>query len=218
MPSSSWQETTGIIEVESGDPLPCRRFLDPLWRTVKITQEFVVARPPAVVWGLFQDVPSVAQCLPGAELAGEDDDGSYLGSLSVKLGPMTAAFEGKATITGDEPNRSATIEGKGVDRKGGSRGQVKVMYAIAEDPSGSKVTVDADVTLSGPAAQFGRTGLINEMSKRLIGDFVTCLEAKLGAATSDEAENITAGEVRGISLFFSALWAWLKKLFRGPSG
>jgi carbon monoxide dehydrogenase subunit G len=35
------------------------------------------------------------------------------------------------------------------------------------------------VTLAGPAAQFGRTGLINEMSKRLIGDFASCLEAKM---------------------------------------
>lgn len=182
---------------------------------MKIEQEFVVARPPADVWEFFQDVPAVAQCLPGAELAGQGDDGSYAGTLSVKLGPMTAAFEGKATIEPDEANRTATIDGKGVDKKGGSRGQVKVVYAIAEDPEGSKVNVDANVTLSGPAAQFGRTGLINEMSKRLIGDFVSCLEGKLGATSDEEAESIKAADVRGISLFFSSLWAWIKRLFGG---
>lgn len=185
---------------------------------MKIEQEFVVARPPADVWDFFQDVPSVAQCLPGAELTDQNDDGSYAGSLSVKLGPMTAAFEGKATITPDEPNKTATIDGKGVDKKGGSRGQVKVVYAIADDPGGSRVNVDADVTLSGPAAQFGRTGLINEMSKRLIGDFVSCLEGKLGASSDSEAESIGASEVRGISLFFSSLWAWIKGLFGGSKG
>lgn len=185
---------------------------------MRIEQEFVVARPPAEVWKFFQDVPSVAQCLPGAELTDENEDGSYAGSLSVKLGPMTAAFEGKATITPDEAKKTATIDGKGVDKKGGSRGQVKVVYAIAEDPGGSKVNVDADVTLSGPAAQFGRTGLINEMSKRLIGDFVTCLEGKLGASSEGEAESIEASEVRGLSLFFSSLWAWIKGLFGGSKG
>ncbi|HZD24517.1 MAG TPA: SRPBCC family protein [Acidimicrobiia bacterium] len=184
---------------------------------MKIAQEFVVARPPADVWTFFQDVPSVAQCLPGAELTNQNDDGSYEGSLSVKLGPMNAAFEGTATITPDEAGRSATIQGKGVDRKGGSRGQVTVTYAISDDPEGSKVNVDADVTLSGPVAQFGRTGLINEMSKRLIGEFVTCLEGKLGATSEEEADTIQAGEVRGISLFFSSLWAWLKRLFGGSS-
>jgi len=182
---------------------------------MKISQEFVVARPPADVWAFFQDIPSVAQCLPGAALAGQGEDGSYDGSLAVKLGPMTAAFEGKCVITPDEGNMSATIEGKGVDRKGGSRGQVSVVYDINDHSDGCHVMVDADITLSGPAAQFGRTGLINEMSKRLIGDFVACLEGKLAATTEEEAESIKAAEVKGISLFFSSLWAWIKKLFGG---
>lgn len=180
---------------------------------MKIEQEFSIARSPDAVWDFFQDVPSVAQCLPGAELLDRAEDGSYNGRLTVKLGPMTAAFEGKATIDADPGARSATIDGKGVDKKGGSRGQVKVIYAITPEDEGSHVTVDADVTLSGPVAQFGRTGLINEMSKRLIGDFVSCLEAKLGAGTSQEASQIETAHVRGISLFFSSLWAWFRNLF-----
>ena len=185
---------------------------------MKILQEFVVPRPPEVVWSFFQDVPSVAQCLPGAELLARSEDGSYEGRLAVKLGPMTAAFEGKATVIPDEASRSAIIEGKGVDKKGGSRGQVKVLYAIAPEGEGSKVSIDADVTLSGPAAQFGRTGLINEMSKRLIQEFVSCLEGKLEAGSVEEAEAIQASEVRGISLFFTSLWAWIKRLLgRGGS-
>ena len=182
---------------------------------MKISQEFVVERPPADVWAFFQDIPAVAQCLPGAALETRNEDGSYEGNLTVKLGPMTAAFEGKCVITPDEPNMSATIEGRGVDKKGGSRGQVSVVYDLDEDPAGCRVVIDADVTLSGPAAQFGRTGLINEMSKRLIGDFVACLEGKLEATTEEEAEAVEAAEVRGLSLFFSSLWAWIKGLFGG---
>lgn len=181
---------------------------------MKISQEFVVARDPDTVWAYFQDIPSVARCLPGAELTGQNDDGSFEGKLSAKLGPMTAAFEGTATVTPDPGTRSARIEGKGVDRKGGSRGQVVVDCRLEADGAGTKVTVDADVTLSGPAAQFGRTGLINEMSRRLIADFVECLEASLAAATPEEAAAVRAPEVRGFGLFFSALWAWIKKLFR----
>lgn len=182
---------------------------------MKISQEFVVAPPVDVVWDFFQDVPSVADCLPGAELTGKDADGAYEGRLSAKLGPMTATFEGKATVSPEPAERRATIEGKGVDKKGGSRGQVKVDYSLEEVTDGTKVGVEADVHLSGPAAQFGRTGLINEMSKRLIDDFVACLEAKLQAETVEEAKSIQAGEVRGISLFFASLWAWIKRLFGG---
>lgn len=186
---------------------------------MKISQEFSVAEPPDTVWEFFQDVPSVAQCLPGAELLGETEDGGYEGKLTVKLGPMTAAFEGKATVEPNPAEKKAIIEGRGVDKRGGSRGQVKVNYAVMSDGGGSKVRVDADVTLSGPAAQFGRTGLVNEMSKRLIGEFVDCLEARLGASTEEEAETVTAGEVNALALFFSSLWAWVKKLFgRGEQG
>ncbi len=182
---------------------------------MKISQEFVVERPPSEVWAFFQDVPAVAQCLPGAALENVNEDGSYDGNLAVKLGPMTAAFEGTCVITPDEENMSAKIEGKGVDKRGGSRGQVSVVYDLTEDASGCKVVIDADVTLSGPAAQFGRTGLINEMSKRLIGDFVDCIEAKLGAGSPEEAESVKAADVNAFTLFFSSLWAWIKGLFGG---
>jgi uncharacterized protein len=182
---------------------------------MKISQQFTVDRSPDLVWSLFQDVPAVADCLPGAELSGEGVDGSYDGKLSVKLGPMTAAFEGTATITPNPDDRSATIEGKGVDKRGGSRGQVKLDYRIKEAGTGSVVDIDADVSLSGQAAQFGRTGLINEMSKRLIADFSTCLESKLSAESDEEAESIKADEVRGVSLFFASLWSWIKGLFGG---
>ena len=176
--------------------------------------EFTVARPPDQVWAFLQDIPSVAQCLPGADLLGQSEDGSYDGKLAVKLGPMSASFEGKATVTPDPAAMTAVIAGKGVDKTGGSRGQVKVSYVIVPDGAGSKVGVDADVTLSGPVAQFGRTGLVNEMSKRLIGEFVQCLEDKLAAESPAEASKVEAGEVRGISLFFASLWSWIRGLFR----
>lgn len=186
---------------------------------MKIEHEFTVTRPIERVWEFFQDVPAVADCLPGAELQEDKGNNVYAGVVSVKLGPMTASFEGEATISPDPSTHSATIDGKGVDKRGGSRGQVKVGYALAEaDGGGTHVSIDADVMLSGPAAQFGRTGLVNEISKRLIGDFVQCLEGKLAATTSEEAAQVKAdADVNGIALFFSGLWAWIKKLF-GRSG
>jgi carbon monoxide dehydrogenase subunit G len=180
---------------------------------MKITHEFEVARPVDTVWQFFQDVPSVAQCLPGAELLEDRGDGTYLGKVSVKLGPLSATFEGEASVTPNEASKTGLIDGKGVDRRGGSRGQVKVTYGMAPSEKGTKVVIDADVTLSGAAAQFGRTGLINEMSSRLIGDLVQCVEGKLAATTVEEAAEIKAGEVRGVSLFFQSLIAWIKRLF-----
>lgn len=185
---------------------------------MNISHEFEVARPVDTVWDFFQDVPSVAHCLPGAELLDDKGDNTYAGKVSVKLGPMSANFEGEATVEPDAEAKKGTINGKGVDRRGGSRGQVKVEYALTESSTGTAVKIDADVTLSGAAAQFGRTGLINEMSTRLIGEFVQCVEGKLAASTHEEAQEIQAGEVRGISLFLESLVAWFKRLFSRLTG
>jgi carbon-monoxide dehydrogenase small subunit len=50
----------------------------------------------ATVWDFFQNVPEVAQCLPGAELLSDDGDGKYTGRVAVKLGPLSATFDGTA--------------------------------------------------------------------------------------------------------------------------
>lgn len=185
---------------------------------MKITHEFEVARPADTVWAFFQDVPSVAQCLPGAELTEVKDGGVYAGAISVKLGPMTATFEGEATVTVDADTRAGTIDGKGVDRRGGSRGKVVVDYRLEDRGASTAVAIDADVTLSGSAAQFGRTGLVNEMSLRLINEFVACVEGKLAAETEEAAQAISAGQVGGLRLFFQSLLSWLRRLFGRREG
>ena len=184
---------------------------------MKITQEFQVSQSPETVFEFFQDVPSVAQCLPGASLTEDRGGGVYTGAVSVKLGPMTAGFEGEASVTSDAEALTGRISGKGIDKRGGSRGQVKVDYAVSPADGGSQVVVDADITISGAAAQFGRTGLINQMSQRLIMDFVACLEAKLEASDQEAAAGIEAADVKGVSLLASTvgsnLSSGVKKLF-----
>jgi carbon monoxide dehydrogenase subunit G len=185
---------------------------------MKITQEFEVHRPVQVVWDFFQDIPEVAQCLPGAELISDNGDGSYTGRVAVKLGPMSATFDGSAKVTPDPATHSGLIDGKGEDRRGKSRGAVKVTYTLsAQGSTATVVSVDADVTLTGAAAQFGRGGLITEMSNRLIAEFVQCCEGKLAATTVEERQEIKAAEVKPFALFLSSLVAWLKKLFGGRS-
>ena len=186
---------------------------------VKITEAFEVSRPVDQVWELFQDVPDLATCLPGAEVTEDMGDGKFAGAIAVKLGPMTAKFEGQADVTVDTAARTGKVSGKGVDKRGGSQGRIKVDYALeAMEDGGTRVTVESDVVLAGAAAQFGRTGLIQELSKRLIAEFVQCVEGKLAAITVEEAAEISAGEVKGMSLFLASLWSAIVKLFKGLFG
>lgn len=181
---------------------------------MKIANEFEVDRPIDTVWNAFQDVPTVAQCLPGATITEDKGGNVYAGAVEIKLGPMSSKFEGEAKISPDQPTRSGHIEGKGVDRSGGSRGQVDVDYRLAEAGGTTRVFVEADIKLSGAIAQFGRTGLVEEISKRLIDEFVFCLHAKLAAETPEAAASIKADEVKGFSLFFASFTSWVGAFFK----
>jgi len=181
---------------------------------MKISHEFSVERPLVKVWEAFQDIPSVAQCLPGATITEDKGDNVYEGAVEVKLGPMNARFEGEATVTPEPATHRGTITGKGIDRSGGSRGQVAVEYVLKAAGEHTVVEVDADIRLSGAVAQFGRTGLIQEISKRLIDELVECLHAKLDAETEEEAAQIEAADVKGISLFLSSLVSRLSALIK----
>jgi len=181
---------------------------------VKITEEFYVERSPEQVWDLFCDVGELSRCLPGAELTDERGDGVYAGNVEAKLGPMSTNFFGECTVVNDHDTMTGSVSGKGTDKAGGSVGLVEVAYAIASQNGGSEVTIDADITLSGPVAQFGRSSIIQEMSARLIDAFAGCIEAKLVAETPEEAQAIAAGDVKGVSLFFSSLWASFKAWFK----
>ncbi len=179
---------------------------------MKFVREFEVGEPLPAVWSLFQDVPAVAQCMPGAVLTDVKGDGVYAGRVSVKLGPLNPTFEGEAAVTVEEDAHVLNVSGSGVDRQGGSRGRADVSVALLERRQATVVSVDATITLSGAAARFGRTGLIEEMASRLIAEFVGCLESKLAAATAGEAAAVEAREVRGFSFLVAAVLAWLRRI------
>ena len=184
---------------------------------MKVEQSFTVARPLTDVWGFFQRIPDVAACMPGAEMTGEKEPGLYTGKVSLKLGPFGASFDGEAAVRFDQDTKSGHVEGKGVDKRGGSRSRMTVDFALtAPTPETTHVQVNADVVLSGAIAQFGRTGIVQETAKILIGDFVTRLEQKLappatpepGTHVADPTPSVGAGR-----LLWLAVKAWIIRLF-----
>jgi uncharacterized protein len=190
---------------------------------MKLHQEFVIARPLDEVWRFFHDVPDVAACLPGAEYLGAKGDGRHAGKVSAKVGPFQASFEGEANVRYDEAAKSVALEGKGVDRKGASRGKMTMACTLQQAGAGTSIIVDSDVQLSGSIAQFGRTGLITEIANALVADFVANAEAAMGAraapAAVGEVERAVndapvARPIGGLVLLLTAFRGLFKSLFR----
>jgi len=191
---------------------------------MKLHQEFVIARPLDDVWSFLHDVPGVAGCLPGAEYMGPKDDGRHAGKVSAKIGPFQASFEGEAEVRYDEARKSVALEGKGVDRKGASRGKMTMVCTLQDISGQTSIVIDSDVQLSGTIAQFGRTGLINEIANALVTDFVANADTAIAARAphtangpdTDAAVSPRSRPISGMVFLLAALRGLFKSLFRRP--
>lgn len=147
---------------------------------MKIENSFTVDAPVAEAWELLTDIPTIAPCLPGAKLTGEED-GVYSGGVRVKVGPVTAEYRGSAEfVEKDDVNHKAVINGKGRDTRGAGNAQA-LITAVMEQVGDSQTRVDivTDLKVSGKVAQFGR-GVMQDVSEKLLGQFAECLETKIG--------------------------------------
>jgi carbon monoxide dehydrogenase subunit G len=187
---------------------------------MKIIKELTVNGSRESVFELFQDIPSVAQCLPGAQITAGAGQGPFQGTVAVSVGPVSASFEGEATFSSDASTFSGEINGLGTDLRGGNRGDLTLRYRL--EPAGAATTTvltDVSVELSGPIARFGRTGLLNEIADQIIGEFSACLDTKSAAESVEAAQEVSAAsEIKGIRLVFSSLIGWLKRLFGRQAG
>jgi carbon monoxide dehydrogenase subunit G len=157
---------------------------------VKLANDFWVALPVDEAWALLTDLPRIAPCLPGAHL---DDvvDGEYRGGLATKIGPVNARYRGVARfVERDDVDHRAVIEARGSEERGSGAASGTVVATLRSDGQGTRVDLSTELSISGRAAQFGRS-LVAEVSATMLAEFARRLEAIVRpgaapAATQDE--------------------------------
>lgn len=153
---------------------------------MQIDNEFTVGVPVERAWEILTDLEGIAPCMPGAQLTGRDGD-VYQGKVRVKVGPVVSEYAGTATfVEKDDAARRAVISASGRDSRGAGNASAQIVAQLRPDGASTIVSVDTDLRISGKIAQLGR-GMIKEVSTKLLGQFVECLEGKLGAATEPPA-------------------------------
>ncbi|MGE0238814.1 MAG: SRPBCC family protein [Parvibaculaceae bacterium] len=165
---------------------------------MEIKQDIHVSRSPDEVWAFLGDVPTVVSCIPGAELGASLGGNRYGGSFKIKVGPLAAKVEGEGEVERDDAARTGRIVGRGIDKRGGSRVAVTMDYAVVPDGTGSLITVKADTDLSGPLAQIGRTGIIEDVARRLTEEFAAALETRLSARPSSASGQSPAATTESV--------------------
>jgi aerobic carbon-monoxide dehydrogenase small subunit len=191
--------------------------IDSDWKPqVEFRQSFAIAHPVEEVWAFFGRVEDVATCLPGASLDGGEKDGVVNGKMRVKVGPISAEFSGVAQITRDEAAHRGAIVGSGRDTRSNSATRGIVAYSVKPDEGGAGARVDVDVgyTLTGMLAQFGRSGLVQDIASRLTAAFARNLEARLSAGDDAGRSPPSAPELNAGSLITTVLLGRVKDFIR----
>ena len=159
---------------------------------MELEHDFTVPASVEETWAAFNHPERVAPCFPGATLISVDGD-EFTGSAKIKLGPIALQYNGTGRyVERDESDYRAVIEAKGKDKRGNGTANATVTARLRPDGEGTAVHVTTDLAVTGKPAQFGR-GVMQDVSDKLLGQFVTCLQATLGAP---EAAQVSAADVQ----------------------
>jgi uncharacterized protein len=157
---------------------------------MELTNDFRVGLPVEEAWAVLTDVERIAPCMPGAQLQEVEGD-EYRGVVKVKVGPITAQYKGAATFVDlDKENHVAVLRAEGRETRGQGNANATITATLTPDGDGTAVSVVTDLTVTGRVAQFGR-GVLADVSAKLLGQFVDCLETSVlsdAAAPAAKAE------------------------------
>lgn len=154
---------------------------------MELNHRFTVPIGVEETWAHFNDIASVAECFPGAQVT-EADESSFAGSVKVKLGPIALQYNGSGTfVEKDEAAHRFVVDAKGKDKRGNGTAGAKVTVSMSDAGGSTDVSVDTDLAITGKPAQFGR-GVMQDVSDKLLGQFVACLEHRLASDPEPEPD------------------------------
>ena len=158
---------------------------------MELTNEFHVNVPVERAWAVLTDIETIAPCMPGAALEEIEGD-EYRGGVKIKVGPITAQYKGKATfLSKDDVKHIAVLKAEGRDTKGQGNASATITATLKAAGDGTDVVVSTDLTITGKVAQFGR-GVLADVSAKILGQFVNCLEHDVLATPEETVASVTA--------------------------
>ncbi len=155
-----------------------------------MTGEFRLDAPPEVVWRALNDPEVLKQCIPGCETLTKASDTEFVAEVRAKVGPVSARFTGKVSLTDLDPPNGYKISGEG---QGGVAGFAKggAEVKLLPDGAGTLLSYSASGQVGGKLAQIG-SRLIDATARKMADDFFTrfadAVKSAAPAAGADGAE------------------------------
>jgi carbon monoxide dehydrogenase subunit G len=162
---------------------------------IEIRETFQVSAPIDQVWNFMKSPENLAGCMPGASLARIIDDRSFVGTVKLKVGAITASYDGTMTfIKLDDSARELTLLAEAKEKGGGTVSGTISANLLALPDGSTEVRCESSTDLTGRIVQVGR-GMIEGVSKQVIQKFVTNVKSSLESvpAAAPAGEDASAG-------------------------
>jgi len=146
-----------------------------------MTGEERITAPRDAVWAALNDPEILKRCIPGCQSLEMKSPSELAASVKIKIGPVSATFNGEVTLSNINAPESYTISGEG---KGGIAGFAKggADVVLEEDGAETVLHYNAKAQVGGKIAQLGAR-LVDSTSQKLAQQFF----ADFNAAVSEKA-------------------------------
>ena len=183
---------------------------------VTSNKTFQVSADIDYVWSVLNEPKQVVVCVPGAQLTETIDEDHFKGKVTIKIGPVTAKFNGKIEFTKrDSSKYEMAMEGTGADIRGKGGATMNMSLSLKALETGTEVTCIMSVSITGRIAQFGAR-MIEAVNNKLFDQFIqnfSNLLARENVETDAEFIAAEAEPVKAASLVGSVILSELKKKF-----
>lgn len=188
---------------------------------MKMSSARFVPAPQQAVWDALNDPEVLKTCVPGCESVERVSDTEFTVQMTAKVGPVSAKFKGRITLSDVNPPTSYTLafDGQGgVAGFGKGKAAVTLSSAIEGGTKGTQLAYDVDAQVGGKLAQIG-SRLVDGAAAKMADDFFERFSARFGPGPGTEAAGTdTPAPAQPNAAVPAGLWgrfmAWLKRLFR----
>ncbi len=147
---------------------------------MEMTGEQLIEAPQHEVWRALNDPEVLQACVPGCdsiELIGENQ---YQVLMVARVGPVSAKFKGKLTLSDIQPPNSYALTFEG---QGGAAGFAKggAQVRLVPEASATRLAYDVKANVGGKLAQIG-SRLVDAAARKVADDFFRNFNEKLSAA------------------------------------
>lgn len=150
-----------------------------------MTGEYRIAAPRQKVWEALNDVDILKQCIPGCETITKTSPTEMTATVRAKVGPVSARFGGKVTLSDLDPPNGYRISGEGT---GGPAGFAKggATVKLTDDGDATKLSYVVEANVGGKLAQIG-SRLIDATARQMAEQFFAKFAATVAAGAQPAA-------------------------------